>query len=363
MSTQKNTQDISAKMAALEQRLSALESREEAHFAEVSQSIAVLKAEPPAKAKSGGSKSKKPKPEGAEAEAEAGAEAEAEAKPKKPSAWTAFIGQTVAEMKQSGWESFQSADGVVWPASRREGEHYVYDGGKHDGKAPSHGIGGMVRASYLRAQNNPEAETKRQAYRAGLAEKHSTGSVGSAQPEGESSSKKGRPKMTEEQKAEAKIKRDAKKAAAKAAESKEEEEMAAEEAGFQSVDEGSTTPREPPPPLEEAPKASVGGGAKPPTAAVAKPPLKSRYPPPPPVIAGSTMSKIAAGVASKKGGKPLDLSLFPWTFNGVEYFTNDRKDVLTYELGWVGRFNGTIIDKTAPNPPDMADPEVRENDF
>jgi hypothetical protein len=75
------------------------------------------------------------------------------------------------------------------------------------------------------------------------------------------------------------------------------------------------------------------------------------------------MSKIAAGVASKKAEKPLDLSLFPWTFNGVEYFTNDRKDVLTYELGWVGRFNGTIIDKTAPNPPDMADPEVRENDF
>jgi len=359
MSTQKNTQDISIKMAALEQRLSALESREEAHFAEVSQSIAKLKAERPAnttrvKAK----KSKEPKPEGGEAEAEA--------KPKKPNAWALFVGQTVAEMKQSGWDAFQSADGIVWPASRREGEEYVYDGGEHDGKPPTQARGGMVRASYLRAQNNPEAEAKRQAYRAGLAEKRSTGSVGSAQPEGESSSKKGRPKMTEEQKAEAKVKRDAKKAAAKAAESKEEEEMAAEEAGFESVEEESTTPREPPPPLEEAPKASVGG-AKP--SAVAKPSAaspsapKSRYPPPPPTIAGSTMSKIAAGVASKKAEKPLDLSLFPWTFKGIEYYTNDRKDVLTKDLGWVGRFNGIAIDKTVPNPPDMAEPEERENDF
>jgi len=344
MSTQKNTQDISAKMAALEQRLSALESREEAHFAEVSQSIAQLKAEPPAKAKSGGSKAKKPKPEGGEAEAE----------PKKPNEWALFVGQTVAEMKQSGWEAFQNAEGDAWPASRREGEQYVYDGGKHDGKAPNHSRGGMVRASYLRAQNNPQAEAKRQAYRAGLAEKRSTGSVASAQPEGESTSKKGRPKMTEEQKAAAKVKREAKKAAEQAAESKEEEEMAAEEAGFQSVDEGSTTPREPPPqeaPKISTPKASVGGAAKPPA------PKSS------PSIAGSTMSKIVPGVASKKAEKRLDLSLFPWTFKGIEYYTNDRKDVLTKDLGWVGRFNGISIDKSVPNPSDMADPEMRENDF
>ena len=139
--------------------------------------------------------------------------------------------------------------------------------------------------------------------------------------------------------------------------------MAAEEAGFQSVEEESTTPRVPPPP-EEPPKASVGGGAKP--SAVAKPSApKSRYPPPPPAIAGSSMSKIAAGVASKKAApqKELDLSLFPWTFKGVEYYTNDRKDVLTKSRGWVGRFNGISIDKSAPNPADMADPEIRQNDF
>jgi hypothetical protein len=201
MSTQKNTQDISVKMAALEQRLSALESREEAHFAEVSQSIAELKAEPPAKAKSGGSKAKKPKPEGGEAEAES----------KKPNAWALFVGQTVAEMKQSGWETFQNAEGVVWPASRREGEQYVYDGGEHDGKPASHSRGGMVHASYLRAQNNPEAESKRKAYRTALAEKRSDppamvgGGGGSIPSDAESGSlqpkKAGRPKMTEEQKA------------------------------------------------------------------------------------------------------------------------------------------------------------------
>ena len=346
MSTQKNTQDMSVKISALEQRLSALEAREEAHFAEHSQSIAELKAEPPAKPKSGGrsKKTKEPKPEGAESE------------PKKPNEWAVFVSQTVAEMKQSGWESFQSADGIEWPASRREGEQYVYDGGEHDGKPATHARGGMVYASYLRNQNNPEGKAKAKAYRAGLAEKRSTGSVASAQPEGEPTSKKGRPKMTEEQKAAAKVQRASKKAAAQAVESKEEEEMAAEEAAFESVDEESTTPREPPP--EEAPKPSVGG--KPPASVGG---AKSRYPPPPPTIAGSSMAKIAAGVASKKAEKSLDLSVYPWTFKGIEYYKNDRNDVITKQRGWVGRFNGISIDKTVPNPPDMAEVEFRQNDF
>jgi len=59
----------------------------------------------------------------------------------------------------------------------------------------------------------------------------------------------------------------------------------------------------------------------------------------------------------------MDLSVFPWTFKGTEYYTNDRKDVLILSSGefdWVGRFNGIAIDKTVPCPPDMADPEMRE---
>jgi hypothetical protein len=117
----------------------------------------------------------------------------------------------VAELKQSGWEAFQSVDGTVWPASRREAEQYVYDGGEHDGKPASHSRGGMVRASYLRAQQNPEAESKRKAYRTALAEKRSDppamvgGGGGSIPSDAESASvepkKAGRPKMTEEQKA------------------------------------------------------------------------------------------------------------------------------------------------------------------
>ena len=156
---------------------------------------------PASKSKSGKPKAKKAKPEG-----EAGTE------PKKPNAWATFVSQTVAEMKQSGWEAFQSVDGTVWPASRREAEQYVYDGGEHDGKPASHSRGGMVRASYLRAQQNPEAESKRKAYRTALAEKRSDppamggGGGGSNPSDAESGSlepKKaaGRPKMTEEQKA------------------------------------------------------------------------------------------------------------------------------------------------------------------
>jgi hypothetical protein len=153
-------------------------------------------AEPKQAPKSKGKAKKEPKPEGTE--------------PKKPNAWATFVGQTVAEMKQSGWEAFQSADGTVWPASRREAEQYVYDGGEHDGKPPSHARGGMVRASYLRAQQNPEAESKRKAYRTALAEKRSdppamVGGGGSTRSDAESASvepkKAGRPKMTEEQKA------------------------------------------------------------------------------------------------------------------------------------------------------------------
>jgi hypothetical protein len=139
--------------------------------------------------KSKGKSKKEPKPEGTE--------------PKKPNAWAAFVGQTVAEMKQSGWESFQSGDGTVWPASRREAEQYVYDGGEHDGKPPSHARGGMVRASYLRAQQNPEAEAKRKQKRSDPPAM--VGGGGSTRSDAESGSvepkKAGRPKMTEEQKA------------------------------------------------------------------------------------------------------------------------------------------------------------------
>ena len=156
------------------------------------------------------------KPKKAKKVAGGGAEAPKEHRP--PSAWNLLVTQTVSEMKQSGWQSWTDVKGVVWPGSKRavvkdkkgaEAEQYVYDGGEHDGKPPSPALGGMVRASYLKAQSDP-------AHAAKVAEKHSVGSA-SASPsdaEGQAPVKKsGRPKMTEEQKAAAKAKRDAKKAA------------------------------------------------------------------------------------------------------------------------------------------------------
>jgi len=147
---------------------------------------------------------------------------------KEPNAWNVLISQTVAEMKQSGWQSWTDGKGLLWPASRSalvknksgaESKQYVYDGGDHDGKQPSPALGGMARASYLKQQSDPEAKAKAQAYQAKLAEKRSASAPSSeaeaeAEPATDAAPKKGgRPKMTEEQKAAAKLKREAKKAA------------------------------------------------------------------------------------------------------------------------------------------------------
>ena len=159
----------------------------------------------------------------------AGGGAEAPKEHRPPSAWNLLVTQTVSEMKQSGWESWTTVEGVLWPGSVRalvkdkkgvESEQFVYASGEHAGKVPSPALGGMLRASYLKTQSDPAHGAKAAAHRAArvaqLAEKRSVGSA-SASPsdaEGEPAAKKaGRPKMTEEQKAVAKAKRAAKKAA------------------------------------------------------------------------------------------------------------------------------------------------------
>jgi hypothetical protein len=93
--------------------------------------------------------------------------APAEPKKKGPNAWNTLISQTVADMKQNGWESFcdSSQPPVLWPASRMDGENYVYDGGEHDGKPPTQARGGMVRASYLKSLSDPAAKAKAEAHR------------------------------------------------------------------------------------------------------------------------------------------------------------------------------------------------------
>jgi hypothetical protein len=252
------------------------------------------------------------------------------------------VAETVAEMKQSGWESWTDLKGVSWPASRHgpvkdksgaEREAFVFDGGEHDGKEPSPALGGMVRASFLKAQSDPAAAEKARAYHAKLAEKRSaSASTGSgereepvADAEGAPVAKKsGRPKMTDEQKAAAKLKRDAKKAAGVVA------PKAEEDGEFSDVPEDAAAAAAPP------------ASSAPPAAQPKKVIMKSKAVAPPPP-------------------KPLDLTFFPWTYDGKKYITNDRGDVIEPEEGqWVGRFNGKSIDTSVPEPADMDSVEMRE---
>ena len=244
---------------------------------------------------------------------------------KAPSAWNVLVAETVADMKQSGWTSWTDLKGAVWPGSRSatvkdksgsERSAFVFDGGSQDGKEPSPALGGMVRASYLKAQTDPEAAAKARKYHEKLAEKRSaaSGSVGEAEVEADAEEapakkKAGRPKMTDEQKAEAKAKKEAKVAA----------ETAPETAAV-------------PAPVPAAP---------------ATPPAKK--------------SLIQPKAPAKAPVKKVDLSFIAWEHKGVMYITNDRGDVVNPDDGtWVGRFDGTDIDETVPEPSDLQAATMRE---
>ena len=379
----------------LQHKMSSIQMSIEERVAALEQSVAEMKqsAAAPVKVVKQSKKAKK-----AEA-AEGGSD---EAKPaKEPTAWNILVSGTVAEMKQSGWASWKDLKGVVWPGSRvgpvkdKKGaetgaEQFVYDGGEHDGKPPSPALGGMVRASYLKAQGDPVHRAKAEAYHAKLAEKRSNASTGSGAKEepvadAPEAGKKagGRPKMTEEQKAAAKLKRDAKKAAETAALVSEEVEMAAEEeALFEEAEEAEEAKEEEgaqTPTLAAPVMASVGGGgsaaasaavpAPKPAAAPAK--AEKKFPTGLPKLAGSSMERIKADMAKKEAAaaaakaKKLDLSMIAWTHKGVEYLTNDRKDVLLAETGeWVGRFDGKDIKPvpgvSAEGPADLDGVGMRE---
>jgi len=176
----------------------------------------VSSAAPVSAASSDAEESVKPKSKKAEKASDAAP------KEKKPSAWNLLVTQTVSEMKQSGWESWTDLKGTVWPASVSvvlkdkkgvESEQFVYSCGEHEGKQPSPALGGMVRASYLKAKSDPEHAAKL----AKKAEKSSGASVASEGSDAEAApvavKKGGRPPMTEEQKTAAKLKRAIKKAA------------------------------------------------------------------------------------------------------------------------------------------------------
>ncbi len=112
----------------------------------------------------GPKKVKKPKKKMADMteEEKAAEKAKKEKRPPAPgvTAWNLLVTKTVSDMRQSGWESWTDAKGMLWPASKvatvKGAEQYVYDGGDHDGKPPSPALGGMLRASYLKSKGAPQ---------------------------------------------------------------------------------------------------------------------------------------------------------------------------------------------------------------
>ena len=68
--------------------------------------------------------------------------------------------------------------------------------------------------------------------------------------------------------------------------------------------------------------------------------------------------KVKAKVPEEQ--KKIDLRFYSWSHGGQDYFTNERGDVLSAEFEWVGRFNGTEIDETVPEPADLENAEMKE---
>jgi hypothetical protein len=302
-------QSIKDQMASIEQTLSQMRLTLEA-----------LTAEPSAKTKT---KTKKAEPK-----------AEAEPKePRAPTAWNLLVQSTVADMKQSGWQSWTDTKGVVWPGSRRESDSFVYDGGEYDGKPPSPARGGMVRASYIKSSAAPSASS----------------AAPSAAASGDKPKKAGRPPMTAEQKAEAAAKR-----AAKAA--------SAEQSADESAAEKPKKAGRPPMTAEQKAAAAAKRAEKKAKASAPQSDAESVH----------TCSGVPDGWAELLGekvvtdqkvveNKAVDLSFYPFKYEGKSLIMNDRGDVVDPEEGtWVGRLTKGILDKTFAEPADLEEVVMRE---
>ena len=209
-------------------------------------------------------------------------------------AWRLKVEATVADMRANGWESWTDVSGNTFagskPATVDGRETHVFT---DSGKEPVY-PNGLKRASYLDTKDSPEklAKTKARADKraATVAAKKAPASEAEAAPKAE------KPKrvLSEEHKAKMKAGREAKKAA----------------------------PAEVPEVVAEVvPEVAEKPAAKPKTVA--------------------------------KKAKVYDLNFNGWTFNGEDYISNERGDVLTMEGDWVGRFNGKIIDEKVERPTDI----------
>lgn len=88
-----------------------------------------------------------------------------------------------------------------------------------------------------------------------------------------------------------------------------------------------------------------------------------------PVVAAAPVEPVAEAkpeAKPKKSIKPkakkeVDLKFRAWTFEGTDYFKNERGDVITTdEYEWVGLFNGKKIDESAPEPADLAEAQFAD---
>ena len=272
---------------------------------------------------------------------------------KAPSDWDLLIANTVEEMKTSGWPEWTDADGVLWHASRldtvtdKKGnstETYVFDGGDHDGKPVSRALGGMKRASFLKAQTDPAAAEKAKAYRAKLAEKRAASSTGSAEKkepvadekvESETEEKPKRKPQSEETKKAAAEKRAA-TIAKKAAEAAAAVAAATQEDVIEDV-ESEAEPADAKP--EEV---KVVAKVVPKVAA------------PAPVAASKKIIKTAPKAAKK----PVSLVMVEWAHEEELYKKNERGDVADMDGNFFGHWDGKEIDESASQPADWESAEL-----
>jgi len=238
--------------------------------------------------------------------------------------WKATVEQTVADMRANGWESWTDVSGNVFAGSKPatidgRATHVFAD----TGKEPAYPIG-LKRASFLKTKDSPEelAKTKARADKRAETVAAKKGTKVEAVADGAPAAEKPKRVLTEEHKA--KMQAGRKKTAA--------------------AKKGEAAPAAPAAPVEtaEAKEARVAGNAE--AAAVAGGGSAAE-----PVVAKPAAKKV---VVAKKA-KVYDLSFNGWTFNGEDYITNERGDVLTMEGDWVGRFNGKVIDATVERPKDI----------
>jgi hypothetical protein len=233
--------------------------------------------------------------------------------------WNALIASTMAEMKQNGWPTWTDVKtGAIWPSSRSATINgrsaFVYDGGEHDGKESTRPLGGMSRASYIKSQTV----------------------VVKAEQVAPSAKKAGRPKMTEEQKA-------AKKAEQKAAK-KAEPVTVAVAVAEQPVKKAGR-------PKMTAEQKAAAAAKRATTKAKAESDTESIH----------TCSDLPGEWAEMLGGKKLDLSFYPFTYEGQSLIMNDRGDVLDpIEAVWVGSLKNGILDRSVAEPSDLDEPIMRD---